>query len=281
MATFADINKLTDNYASTRTYTEADIENILFPQSGLSESLASADMTVDLQRRFKRLSQKRSRYTLHGSTLSEYVRSKRIPRGLRIQKVPTLGRHDPEFCEQWCQILNKASLDLTVLVIEHTKKRLSSLETEIGEITSQLESVTPPEDFTKLKEEMKSAMDRYEAEIMKQKLSTFRRDTMDYKTNNIYPWLKENAERPRRRVRFGDVHTSESSASEFLTDSEGDFLDHPRANRDTRPPHPQADAPQRPGGAGGRAKPQGRGAATHNNQPTRWSSRPRKKTVFY
>lgn len=37
-------------------------------------------------------------------TLSEYLRSKLIPRGLRIQKAPTLGYRDQAFCTKCCEI---------------------------------------------------------------------------------------------------------------------------------------------------------------------------------
>ncbi len=77
---------------------------------------------------FKYLLQKETRLTLHGTILSEYWRASRIPGGLRIQKSPTIGGEDPDFCKRWCKIMNKASLDLILLVVEYTQKELKKIK---------------------------------------------------------------------------------------------------------------------------------------------------------
>lgn len=86
----------------------------------------------NLSCKLKSLYLKETRPQLHGTTLSEYVRSKRIPRGLRIQKA-TLGRKDEDFCIKWWEVLNKASLDLKVLIFEHTHQERTKTKTEIYE----------------------------------------------------------------------------------------------------------------------------------------------------
>lgn len=58
---------------------------------------------------------------------------KRTPRSLRIQKAPTLERNSKKFCTKSCEILNKASLDLMVLVIVYTQDDTQRLLTEIQE----------------------------------------------------------------------------------------------------------------------------------------------------
>lgn len=87
----------------------------------------------NLSCKLKSLYLKETRPQLHGMTLSEYVRSKRIPRGFRIQKVATLGRKDEDLCIKWWEVLNKASLDLKVLILEHTHWVLTKTKTEIYE----------------------------------------------------------------------------------------------------------------------------------------------------
>lgn len=280
MSDYADINKLTENFAQTRTYSDADIENILFPRMTLNENFLATTTKADFQHKLKHASLKRSRYALHGTTLSEYVRIKRIPRGLRIQKRPTLGRHDPEFCQQWCEILNKASLDLTVLVIQHTQKQLASIDAEINEHTTKLESMMSSEDLTQLKEEMKAAIDRYEQDLTKTKLSKFRRDTLDYKNDNVYPWLKWIGD-TRRRTRTGGAYTSESSASEFQSDSDGDFLDNPHSYWERARQGQHNTDPARPtGGARGRGRGRDHQTSAHL-PPTRQSNRSKKKVTYY
>lgn len=281
MANFADINCLTDNYAQTRTFTETDVENILFPPTALTESFSAASTTTDLNRRFKRLSLKKSRYFLHGTTLSEYVRAKKIPRGLRILKRPTLGRHDPEFCEKWCQILNKASLDLTVLVVEHTQKKLAAIKTEMDTLTTELQSAMSPEDLSKLKDDLKITIEKYEQDLSRSKLTKFKRDTLDYKNDNVYPWLKyqDGPARRRTRPRDRDTDVSDSSASDMFTDSDGDFLGPPRAFGE----HAQRHHLSAHGGGGAEGTRGGARTRTSrpHNAPTRQSNRNRRQVNFY
>lgn len=226
MSSFAEIRSLTDAQARTLSYTETEIENILLPDSGLF--LNPSPPTEDFTKRLKHLSQKEIRLQLHGITLSEYVRTRRIPRGLRIQKAPTIGRTDETFCTKWCEIMNKASLDLMVLIIDYTKKELTKIKEEISEIEEKIQTSTDPPALQAAKEEMQAIMDKYKEETQKNKLSKLRRDTMDYRNGKVYPWLLQAATpatRPRKQVRFRDAtpYTSGSS-SEYITDSDGDFL---------------------------------------------------------
>lgn len=58
---------------------------------------------------------------------------KRTPRSLRIQKAPILERKSEDLCKKFCEILNKVSLDLVVLVIVYTQDNTQRLRTEIQE----------------------------------------------------------------------------------------------------------------------------------------------------
>ncbi|CAB1333628.1 unnamed protein product, partial [Coregonus sp. 'balchen'] len=57
------------------------------------------------------------------------------PRGrrLRIQKEPTIGRNDKAFVQKWGEILNKCSIDLMILFIEHVSKKVKEVEVKISE----------------------------------------------------------------------------------------------------------------------------------------------------
>lgn len=224
MSSLSEIRSLTEEHAQLHSFTEEEIEAILFPSTN---SLTMAeDPDVDLGKSLKSLHQRRTRYQLHGSTLSEYVRSKRIPRGLRIQKMPTIGRGDEEFCRKWCEILNKASLDLTVLVIEFTQKELTKVNEEIESVEEKLKTKTSEADFTKIKDDLNTMTEKYQQELQKMKIGKFKRDTLDYKEGRVYPWLSRpvptktfRAARPPHR----DSHSSISST--FPSESDEDFLD--------------------------------------------------------
>lgn len=179
-----------------------------------------------MMKQLKALQQKRTRHQLHGSTLSEYVRATRIPRGLRIQKIPTIGRNNEEFCTKWCEILNKVSLDLTVLVIDFTQKELTKIEQELVAVEETLKTKISETDLKKIQDELKATTEKYQLELLKTKISKFKRDTNDYKEGKVYPWLL-NKERPKhsraRRADHSDSYTSNSSAS-LPSESEEDFL---------------------------------------------------------
>lgn len=56
---------------------------------------------------------------LHAVTLTDYLRVKRIPQCLRINKDHSIGKNNDTFCDCWSEILNKCSFDLTALNSQH------------------------------------------------------------------------------------------------------------------------------------------------------------------
>lgn len=132
---YTDIDKLTEARASTLFFSDADSERILFPPN---QSLFT-DAFGSLFQRLEKAKKTEVRNELHGSTLSHYFRNKRIPRGLRIDKEPTIGREDEAFCKKWCEITNKCSLDLMLLVIEHTNAEISKARAEITEVQKEMQ----------------------------------------------------------------------------------------------------------------------------------------------
>lgn len=244
MSTFQEIRDLTKECAQTHSFTQQEIEAILFPST--TQLTPPPESTDDLMKQLNTLLQKRTRHQLHGSTLSEYVRAKRIPRGLRIQKIPTIGRNNEVFCTKWCEILNKASLDLTVLVIDFTQKELIRVEQELAVVKETLKTKSTETELKKIQDELDATTEKYQHELLKTKISKFKRDTNDYKEGRVYPWLL-NKERPKpRRAINSDSCTSISSAS-LPSESEGDFLGAPA---DRGLPSKRRGSKRRPDGAG-------------------------------
>ena len=245
MSSFAELRDLTNARAQTHTFTDEDIQSILFPSDGTLSS--STVQTEDLSRKLSYLMTKEIRLQLHGITLSEYVRAKRIPQGLRLHKIPSLGRNSEEFCTKWCEILNKASLDLMVLIIEHTHQELAKTKNEVEEIKGEITKTLDAPAFQKLQENIAMATDKYREKELKKKIKKFKRDTFDYRDNKVYEWrLNKPDVRPRRQVHFQETpHTSESSASEYPTDSEQDFLEDDESSALRGPPRPNDRGPPR------------------------------------
>ena len=101
MAAYQAIDALTDSRANTLAFSDSDSDSILNLFPSVSSALSSTDLAADsvssFSRRLEYLLKKETRFNLHGSTLSHYWREKRIPRGLRLNKEPALGRDNNEF----------------------------------------------------------------------------------------------------------------------------------------------------------------------------------------
>lgn len=97
---------------------------------------------------------------MHGSTLSEYWRNKKIPRGLRIQKAPTLGKSDENFVKRWGEILNKCSLDLMLLIIDQVSTEAGMVKTEIKKLEDDLKKNRGPS-FPSIESSIKETVGNY------------------------------------------------------------------------------------------------------------------------
>lgn len=209
---YEEVERLTDVRARTFAYTAEDAEQILFPALTME---TPADIWETQYSHLESLRKKETRALLHGNVLSQYWRNKRIPRGLRIMKEPTLGRDDPDFCKKWCEILNRCSLDLMLLVIDSQNKKLDTVKQEIADLESELKGKFSSAKLKELLQKCDEQIHAYKTETQQRKMEKYRRDTMDYRTDNVYPWLRENrgfGGRPRQRQRQRNTMSSASSA---------------------------------------------------------------------
>lgn len=135
----------------------------------------------------EKLHKKETRSLLHGLVLSQYYCNSRIPRGLQIYKEPTLGRNNAEFCKKWCAILNKCSLDLMLLVIENENDKMENVRTEIDTLRKEMSEVLPAEKFKSIIKDCEEKIQTYKRELEQHKMKKYRRDTLDYRDNKVYP----------------------------------------------------------------------------------------------
>lgn len=217
---YEEVERLTDARASTFAYTAEDSEQILFPALTMEMHVDSWETQYN---QLESLRKKETRALLHGSVLSQYWRNKRIPRGLRIMKEPTLGRDDPEFCKKWCEILNRCSLDLMLLVIDSQNKKLVSVKQEITDLESELKAKYSSAQFKELLQKCDEQINTYKTETQQKKMEKYRRDTMDYRNDNVYPWLRENrgfGGRSRQSRQRQRNTVSSASSGDWSTDTE-------------------------------------------------------------
>ena len=83
MSSFQEINTLT-----TFEFCSEDAQRILLP----AVLMEGAEPAKDLKVKLGRLYMKEAHLTMHGSTLGEYWRNKKIPKRLHIQKTLTIGK---------------------------------------------------------------------------------------------------------------------------------------------------------------------------------------------
>ncbi|CAJ0966902.1 unnamed protein product [Ranitomeya imitator] len=158
---------------------------------------------------------------LHCATLSEYLRVQRIPRGLRVPLRPTLFQDSPEYCTKFEQILNKCSLDLITLTIEHLQKEIEASSERVKAIEIQLSSTGTPEELNQLKSEIKTKTEQHRRDIENRKLLKFVRDTEDYEAKRVYRWQDNYPSSPlhrKNRTSFfhGLLHFGIRAGQEFL-----------------------------------------------------------------
>ncbi|CAH2219324.1 Hypothetical predicted protein [Pelobates cultripes] len=250
---FADIGGISDKRAETRVYTQAEVDAIIAKYS-TQESVFVTDQT-SLYRRIEYLEKKLINYQLHSETLVEYLRVKRIPRGLRLNIRPSFCKSNQEFCRNWYKVLNKCSLDLITLTVEGLQQELSEFEKLLSDTKQKL-----AEGQDKAVVEGKLAaisvkLPKYREEILERKLDKFRRDTVDYLEDKVYTWRQTHSGRyfqRRSKKDNSDISVSgpevssgesESGRSAFLgVPLGGDVV---RGRGDTHRPVPTVTEPKR------------------------------------
>lgn len=256
------------NQALCFSLDDLEAQNII-SQRSLFENCQNDNPTVSLteeKSKMTYLEKKEIRLKWHGIALSEYWRNKQIPRGLRMNKKPTMGNQDPEFRKKWDQILNKCWLDLTLLIIEQTKLETQKVNADLQELKTTLKSNMSKADYTKMETDLKDELTKFEDELKAYKIKKYQRDAEDYKRGTIYNWTT-NTQRSRRPRAYRDTRATGARGQQgdnrrrqhrdlFLTSEEGTSeQDHTSASSADEAFLGRDRAPVRKQGGGG-----GRGA---------------------
>ena len=89
-------------------------------------------------RKLRKANDKAIRYSLHRETLMKYLDKDLVPRGLRINLVPTIGNQVEEFVTKWRDTLHNASKGLMELIVEFCTKEEAKLNVEIMKLQVRL-----------------------------------------------------------------------------------------------------------------------------------------------
>lgn len=238
---FADLNTLSDRHADTFAFSQLEIDSVISQYSDPNNPFVKDDSIIKKQ--FESLKRKAVQYSLHTTTLIEYLKTKRIPRGLRLNLKPSFCREDKDFCNKWFAILNKCSLDLITLTVQGIQNQIEGLNNNILETQKKLESQLQPGDFRTYLESVTASVDQYQRDTLNIKLKKYRRDLLDYEEGRVYTWREQVRFRRSEDNRPPSRSTTDSSAS-----SDGGH--HPFLGQPPRRP-----AARRQGGARGDTEP--------------------------
>ncbi|OCT55961.1 hypothetical protein XELAEV_18004663mg [Xenopus laevis] len=159
---------ISSTQAAVFAYTELEAASIATLTKGSRDFLHTAHPEAR-NRNLERLSKRAVSLELHGCTLAEYYRLKRIPRGLR-------------------GILNKCSLDIITLTIEYIQKELLTVSEQASTLETQLAQTASQEELANTKARLEESMLKFRLETETRKREKFLRDAEDYTSGRIYRW---------------------------------------------------------------------------------------------
>ena len=170
-----------------------------------------------------------ARFLWHSITLSEYWRVKRVPRGLRIHKTPSLGMDDKLFVQQWEQILNKCSMDLMLLVIQKNKAEREKVISNITNLENEIKEKVDMETYNDITTKINATVSEFVKDLQNYKMDKYRRDINDYEVGTIYDWhgkrkpFKTKQQRPAKNIKdplstASERESSDDGASDVAVD---------------------------------------------------------------
>lgn len=211
---FDRIAALTDNKAETYTFSEEERTRILFnaEEAGLKWADNAGDGKINNVKKLEQMRKKEINLTLHASTLTEYLKAQRIPRGLRCSLTPILLKDDAEYQSKWYALCNRHSLDLMLLTVKHLQVAIKKTQDEISTILPEVKNSSTPAEFDKLQEEISVNIRKMREQLMQTKIKKFERDTKDYLFNRVYTWSEEK--KPRWRPHGKERKTQYDTSSD-------------------------------------------------------------------
>ncbi len=196
----ADEHGPTPSQSGTFEYSEAERARIMLKDSLFDEVETPDFRDIDgITDQLYKLHERETKQYFHAVTLSDYLRKKIIPRGLRLQKAPAIGLKNSDFCQRWTEILNKCSFDLMALTINELNEQLEKTRAEVKQLDAQLiKELSDKKKLTELKKNIEHYVAKCSNEIRIRKKAKFARDINDYKQNKVYFWKDGKPEREKQ-----------------------------------------------------------------------------------
>lgn len=168
---------------------------------------SDTDDTTDLLKRLERSMIKEMRLWWDISTLENYLKAGRIPRGLRIRKFPAFTDVSKDFVEAWNDTLSACSSKLMELIIDLHAKRHTVIQSDIKEVQTKLLNLEAKSDTADLLNDIKYRVQKLETDVKRNKREKFLRDKRDYELNRVYDW--------NTKVNFSTVRSRYPNKKQF------------------------------------------------------------------
>ena len=208
---------------NTREFSTEDYDRILLKETlftnGQAAQLTETNATTTTKKTLRKLYSREARLFLHAVSLSDYLRHKRIPKGLRLEKSPMIGKESEVFCQKWCEITNKCSFDLMALTIEECTTQLNSVRASIQDNLKIIENIDN-QVLTEIKKDLEEYKIKVEKEIKAKKVWKFQRDANDYEKNEVYAWRISKDKREGNTPITNAIHSSNTDL-DTMSDSSG------------------------------------------------------------
>lgn len=169
------------------TYTEAEA-NQLLGDALTDVAFLNKPSTVDLRRKYEFETKRIISLELHLTTLIEYYRNQRIPRGMRSQSRPNMFFQDNDFRAKFEKISNKYAYDMILLNIEFLRMELARVRARLEEVERLLKTTLTTEDLTKYLQRHETILKKYKEDLEETKCRKWHRDIQDYTTGRVYNW---------------------------------------------------------------------------------------------
>ncbi|KAJ1132099.1 hypothetical protein NDU88_010429 [Pleurodeles waltl] len=128
----------------------------------------------------------------HSFFLSEYYKTKTIPRGFRVlQSGVEHLQALPEINKQLCAVTNKCSFDLMLLTLERAIKEAEKLASLIALLEEALEKLVSPDHCAQIKRNIEAKVSTFEDNLTDTLKKKYQRDVGDYLANKVYSWKHE------------------------------------------------------------------------------------------
>ncbi|OCT62271.1 uncharacterized protein LOC121397894 [Xenopus laevis] len=177
--------------ATTFAYDEEDVGRILSKIEAVDLLSTQETTTISTEKELFNLRRKEIHTSLHVSSLAEYLKVKRIPRGLRLDIKPNLCAENTLLQQRWFEICNKCSQDLMLLTVETLTVKLQDVRTAVSNTQEKLVREKGKEQAEMALREQDHMLSKLRDTIINRKRSKFERDARDYKEGREYSWRDE------------------------------------------------------------------------------------------